>query len=134
MLNSGMRESNSEIIPIENTTLYTFLIILRFIYTDEATVTGHNAVDLLEAANYFKCDRLKCMCEDTLKFNIEIENASYLLRVADRYDAKQLRGVCFEYILSNFKDVIKTTTFKELDRDLCVALTTESINRLAKLT
>ena len=32
-----------------------------------AFVTEQNAIDLLEAANYFKCDRLKAQCEDVLR-------------------------------------------------------------------
>src|SRR6185437_14639965 len=57
---------------IPNATHATFLLILRFIYTgDVAFVTEQNAIDVLEAANYFKCDRLKAQCEDVLRKSAE---------------------------------------------------------------
>lgn len=41
---------------------------MRFIYTGETVfVNEHNAVELLEWANYFKCDRLKAQCEDLIR-------------------------------------------------------------------
>lgn len=53
---------------LPNVTASVFLLVLRFIYCGDVTfVTETNAVDLIEAANFFKCDRLKAKCEEVLK-------------------------------------------------------------------
>ena len=101
------------------------MLILRFIYCgDVSFVTPQNAIDILEASNFFKCDRLKAQCEDVLKagsylsnskvqfrriplinnsVGLENDNAAYLLQAADRFDARQLKSCTFEYIAKHYK-------------------------------
>jgi hypothetical protein len=72
---------------------------------------------------------MKCKCEQVLYYNIEIETASPLLSIADRYDAQQLRAACFEFILKNYQEVFVTESFSQLDRNLIVEITMEACKR-----
>jgi protein-L-isoaspartate(D-aspartate) O-methyltransferase len=133
MFTTGMRESKESEITIPNCSLPTFLLILRFLYAgDVAAVNEVNAVEVLEAANYFKCDRLKAVCEDILHRHLDVESAASLLQIADRFDARQLKSCCLEFTIKNFSEVSKTPGFAELDRDLMIYITQEAVKRLAQ--
>jgi len=132
MLSSGMKESNASEIKIPDFSFSVFLDVLRFIYTGELLLREENVVEVLEAANFYKLERLKCLCEDLLHRIIEIDNAATLLQVADRYEASQLKSVCFEFILANYEQVTKTKSLNELDKDLLITLTTEACKRLTR--
>jgi hypothetical protein len=136
MFTTGMRESHESEITIPNCSLPTFLLILRFLYAgthtlplllllmsppplslsiafnerlgDVAAVNEVNAVEVLEAANFFKCDRLKAVCEEILHRHLDIDNAASLLQIADRFDARQLKSCCLEFTIKNFSEVSKT--------------------------
>jgi len=128
---TGMREAGQPEITIPEVKRDSFLSILRFVYTgDKAVVTEDNVIDLLEAANYFSESRLKCVCEDVLKRGVEIENAAYVLDVATRFEANQLRSSCVEFIIQNFDVIAQTKTFADLDREMIVSLTSEACKRL----
>lgn len=133
MLASGMKEAQADEIVIPNVSAATFLLILRFIYCgDVSFVTPQNAIDILEASNFFKCDRLKAQCEDVLKANIENDNAAYLLQAADRFDARQLKSCTFEYIAKHYKEVVTTQSWRELDKDLLTAITVKLFERMSR--
>jgi len=131
MLASGMKEAQADEILIPNITAPIFLLILRFIYCgDVSFVTAQNAVDVLEAANFFKCDRLKAQCEDVLKLHLDIDNAAYLYQASDRFDARQLKSCTFEYIAKHYKEVGATQAWRELDKDLLTAITMKLFERM----
>lgn len=127
----GMKESAQQEITIPEVGKTEFVSVLRFIYTgDVAVVNEENVVDIIEAANYFSEIRLKCVCEDILKRGADIENVAYVLDVATRFEASQLRNACMEFIFKNFEVVSKTKTFADVDRELLVSLLQESCKRL----
>jgi len=133
LLASGMREAQTDEIAIPNVSAATFLLILRFIYSgDVAFVTAINGVDVLEAANFFKCDRLKAQCEEVLKLHMEVDNAAYLLQCADRFDARQLKSCAFEYIAKHYKEVVGTQSWRDMDKELLSAITVKLFERMAK--
>jgi len=129
MLDSGMRESSSSDLAIEEFSYDQVMAALHVIYTGQCEVTSENAVELLEIADFYKLEWMKCKCEHVLYYNIEIETASPLLSIADRYDAQQLRAACFEFILKNYKEVFATESFSQLDRNLIVEITMEACKR-----
>jgi len=128
---TGMKESAQQEITVPEVGKNEFVSILRFVYTgDTAVVTEENVVDILEAANYFSETRLKCVCEDILKRGAEIENAAYVLDVATRFEASQLRNYCLEFIFKNLDAVAATKSFADLDREMIVGMLSEACKRL----
>lgn len=128
---TGMKESAQTEISVPEVGKTEFVSILRFVYTgDAAIVTGDNVVDVLEASNYFSVTQLKCVCEDILKRGAEIDNVAYVLDVATRFEADQLRNYCLEFIFKNIDAVAKTKSFADLDRELVVGMLSEACKRL----
>lgn len=133
VLTTGLKESGQSEITIQEVSHAAFLVVLAFVYTGQVgLVTEENAVDVLEAANYFSEQRLKCVCEDVLKNGMDLDNVSYLLRVSVRFEAAQLRRVCTETIIQNFDAVAQAKTFGELDRELLVETMSEACKRLKR--
>jgi len=133
VLTMGLKESGQSEIIIQDVSHAAFLVVLGFVYTGcVGLVTEDNVVDVLEAANYFSEQRLKCVCEDVLKNGMDLDNVSYLLRVAVRFEACQLRHVCTETIIQNFEAVAQAKTFGDLDRELLVETMSEACKRLKR--
>jgi len=129
----GLRESKENEINLEDIQYDIFLDLLKYIYTDESPLrNADRAVDIIGAANYFKLDRLKALCELMIKDNIEVENAAYILQVASRHEAWQLKRFALDYIMSHYDEVEKTKSFDELDKPLLLEVTKEAIKYLRK--
>jgi len=132
MLNSGMKESKSCEIQVPNVSLLVFMECLKFIYTGEVSITVDNTVDLLAASNYFKLDRLKGLCEQMIKQDLDVENAAVILQLAQTHAAWQLKRVALDLILREHEKVIQTPGYKELEKDLLFEVITEASNQLRK--
>lgn len=120
MFESGMRESTSKELVIEDFTYDQIMSTLEVIYTGKCKITPENGVELLEVANFYKLEWMKCSCEKTLHDNIEIETAAQIFSIADRFDARQLRNACLEFIIKNHAEIMMTQGFQELERNLVV--------------
>jgi len=95
MFFSGMKESSEKIIPLPDMQYKPFMDVLNYIYSGNVNIlNADHAAELLEVCNYLKMDRLRALCEVVLRDNIDIENAAYVLQVADQYTAKQLKKLC----------------------------------------
>jgi hypothetical protein len=55
--------------------------------------------------------------------------ASTLLSIADRFNAKQLRSCVLEYIFEHVQDVIKTPAFGQLEKELMNSIFVEAVKR-----
>lgn len=93
--------------------------VLNYIYSGNVNIlNADHAAELLEVCNYLKMDRLRALCEVVLRDNIDIENAAYVLQVADQYTAKQLKNYAMYFIIEHYDKVEKTKCFDELPKNL----------------
>nr|CAB3466156.1 unnamed protein product [Digitaria exilis] len=112
-----------------------FKAMLHFMYTDalpetmeeeeeeeeEETVVAM-AQGLLAAANRFKLERLKVMCEEILCRHIDVSSVAVTLAVAEENGCHALKAACLEFIArpGNMKKVMETEGF-EKTKDSCLA-------------
>lgn len=94
-------------VTIENISHDIFLLMLRYLYTDDCEITLENAMELFEAADIYGIDRLKSMCEQTIISSIDIDNAAAIFHASDMHHAQYLREMALNYILEKFDDVSK---------------------------
>jgi len=118
LFTSGFKESTEDVIPITDTKASVFLAMLEYIYTDCLTIEDDDAVELLTSANAYSLERLKALCEDFVEKGLDVENAAWLLEIAERYDAQQLKGFCMYFLLNEFDAVSKTEGFQNLSQDV----------------
>lgn len=113
----GMRESSAadERIVLPDVSHPVFLLLLEYIYTDQvADISSELAVHLLIAAERFLLDRLKALCEDTIRKGISIENVVQIMMTAKAHRAEGLKDICMDFIITNEDKIKSTPQFKEL--------------------
>jgi len=137
-LHSGMRESLSKEVVIEDCEPSIFRAMLRFLYTDdfvhvEALLKKSEArkgVDtesagpvlgiigmlqgLLAVSHKYDLTRLHLWCEQQLCERITHEEVCSLLCQAHLFNAKQLEEVCLNFIRTNARRVVGTLEFARL--------------------
>ena len=116
MLTGEYMESRANEIVIEDVGYEVFLILLEYLYSDHVDVTIENAMEILCVAERFGVDRLKKVCENIMIDAINVVSASTILLAADGHNAGNLRDRCLRFIMDNFDEVTKTSSFEEMGR------------------
>ena len=114
MFKHDMKERNTGIVKIDDVSQDVMEEVLRFVYTGKVLNIDKMADDLLTAADKYQLDRLKAMCEKSLRKNLSIENVSEVLILADFHNADQLKLQTIEFINTHGIDVIETEGFKTM--------------------
>ncbi|KAF0918876.1 hypothetical protein E2562_026711, partial [Oryza meyeriana var. granulata] len=99
-----------------------FKALLHFIYTDTLPDTKKQededtmAGQLLAAADMYKMERLKLICEDKLRKRIGMGNVAITLALAEQHHCRVLKDACLEFLASpgNLKAAMATDGFEHL--------------------
>ena len=117
MLTSGMKESRQNEIVLTGIDYSSFLTVLEYLYTDEATIDLANAMSVYQVADVYQIERLKLICEGVIMTSVGVDNAATLLLASDSCNAGHLKEKCMVFILQNFDSVSKTESFVEMGRN-----------------
>ena len=110
LFNGHMRESVTaeeavKPITINDISHTVFLKVLEYLYTDTVRdVSLELGIHLLIASEKFMLDRLKALCEDTIRREISIQNAIHILVVSHQHSALGLKEIALGYILENLTE------------------------------
>lgn len=113
MFDHDMQESKENTVKITDIRPEVFREALRFIYTGSAEKIELLADELLIAAEKYALDNLKRMCEDHLAMVLTVELSTEMLRLADTYNANQLKQQTIDFISANLKEM-KPADWKSL--------------------
>jgi len=128
---SGLKEAHESEIPITDFSFSAFFEFLRFLYTDHATVTEPQlAAELMCLAEFYRVERLKSVVEVYLSRCIDIDNACIILEIAHRFNALQLKGLTFEYILSNYDRIRATNSFIDMHKECVTEILSVAVQRM----
>jgi len=116
MLTGEYMESKASEIVIEDVGYQVFLLLLEYLYSDHVEVNIENSMEILCTAERFGVDRLKKICENVMIDAINLHTVSPILLAADGHNAEILRDRCLRFILDNFDEVSKTSSFEEMGR------------------
>jgi speckle-type POZ protein len=127
----GKKDSGAHRIEINDMEPSVFKSLLRYMYTDTLPVSKDDdgvatARDLLGAANRYKLERLKLICEDTLWQRIDVNTVAGILAAAEQHQCRALKAACMDFIVAspqNMKDVMKTEGFEEIKTKFPTLLT-----------
>jgi hypothetical protein len=114
LLTAGMKESAEHEIVIQDWSYDAYLALITYLYTGKLTADCKKVDELLGLADQYTFDALKQLTEKILINSIEIENVCHLLRISDRYGARELKKSCLTFILKSFDQVVTTQAFEEL--------------------
>jgi hypothetical protein len=118
LLFGGMRESTQAEIQFPDIKYEVLTLVVEFLYTDTANITGDIVVGLFMAADQYQLGRLRALCEDFILQNISIENVCTIFQTADQLQAHKLRGFCFNWIINNFGEVLTCDAYPQLPAEL----------------
>ncbi|XP_057318344.1 speckle-type POZ protein-like [Microplitis mediator] len=116
MFSHEMIEKKESKISIPDISSEIFEMVLKYIYTDEVTDLDLYADDLLEAAEKYQLLSLKNICQESLSKTLNLENALYLMTLADSYNATHLLEFTSNFLVLNMKNIIDTQDFKRLEK------------------
>ncbi|ELK08879.1 RCC1 and BTB domain-containing protein 2 [Pteropus alecto] len=115
---SSLEDSEDDIVEMSEFSYPVYRAFLEYLYTDSISLPPEEAVGLLDLATFYRENRLKKLCQQTIKQGICEENAIALLSAAVKYDAQDLEEFCFRFCINHLTVVTQTSGFAEMDHDL----------------
>ncbi|XP_004399545.1 PREDICTED: RCC1 and BTB domain-containing protein 2 isoform X3 [Odobenus rosmarus divergens] len=115
---SSLEDNQDDIVEMSEFSYPVYRAFLEYLYTDSISLSPEEAVGLLDLATFYRENRLKKLCQQTIKQGICEENAIALLSAAVKYDAQDLEEFCFRFCINHLTVVTQTSGFAEMDHDL----------------
>ncbi|XP_030056338.1 RCC1 and BTB domain-containing protein 2 isoform X1 [Microcaecilia unicolor] len=115
---SILNNSDEEIIEISHYSYPVYRAFLEYLYTDSISLSPEDALELLDLAVSYRENRLKNLCQQTIKQGICEENAISLLSAAVKYEAQGLEEFCFRFCINHLTVVTQTQAFADMDHNL----------------
>ncbi|NXO36214.1 RCBT2 protein, partial [Locustella ochotensis] len=110
--------NDDEIIEMSEFSYPVYRAFLEYLYTDNIRLPPEDAIGLLDLATLYRENRLKKLCQQTIKQGICEENAIALLSAAVKYEAQDLEEFCFRFCINHLTVVTQTQGFADMDHDL----------------
>lgn len=127
MLSSGMIESTSKFIVIDDIDEIAFRHLLYFIYTDRVFDNLEEyAAQVLIAATKYQVSGLIERCSEALCARLTAENVHEVVELSSNFGADILKEFCVAYVVENSKEVLQSggiaTLVPELRNELLEAI------------
>ncbi|KAI9313153.1 hypothetical protein BX666DRAFT_1980181 [Dichotomocladium elegans] len=132
LLTSGMSESLSDTLTLPEpfSVLEAFV---RFMYTDTLDEAAPPVLiaDLLVMANLYLLPRLLALCVRRLHNDMDVESVSKIFHCAGMAGQRGLQQTAIHFIFEHFGQVVHTTEFRELPREVLYHLWDETPHHAA---
>lgn len=110
--------SNIGEIDLPDVSHAVFLKVLEYLYTDSIQeVSLDLGIQLLIASEQFMLDRLKSLCEDLIRRDIDVNNVLSILVASHRHNATCLKGMALDFVLRHLNDPTIMTGLSELRQE-----------------
>jgi len=96
----------------------SLLELFRFMYTDEANLSGSNVMQVLYLANKYMVQSLAEKCNEYLRQNLKASNVFCILPHAQKFEDKDLEDRCWEVIEKHTEEAVTSDEFVTLERSL----------------
>ena len=115
MFTSQMKETESNLVELQDAKSTTISDILQFIYTGKASINSSNAQDLVMMADYLIIPSLKTKASLFLESSLNASNCLAVESLASRYNCESLYQAAVAFKFENFVAVAKSEDFRLLD-------------------
>ena len=135
-MSSGDGEEGDSRAPIEmkDVSHAVFLKVLEYLYTDSVReITPAIGVPLLITSELFMLDRLKGLCEDSVRRDLSVSNAMGIYIASHQHHARGLKDIALEFILKNLQDpaIVQGLSDLKSEPDLLVEIIKSNSSALA---
>ena len=100
----------------------SFLELLRFVYCDEAELTGRNVIQVLYLAKKYMIPALSEQCTRFLQENLDANNVFVVLPGAQAYEEAALVEKCWETVDRTSEEAMRSEAFLDVSHDLLTAV------------
>lgn len=114
--------AESKVIKVPDVEPSSFLILLKFIYSNEAQIDSETVINTLYAANKNDLSALEDQCVDFLESILSGENAFLLLRQAQLFEKSELKTLCLDMIDKNATVAFASNYFLEIDLNTLISV------------
>ena len=105
--------SKAKTIRLADVESDVFAAFLQYLYSGEVFIDTTLATPLLGLANSFQVKSLKQKCGEYVAKTISAETVVRFLEDSVAHDTSALYDRCFQFIVENFVDVVRTKQFRE---------------------
>ncbi|OEL17718.1 BTB/POZ and MATH domain-containing protein 1 [Dichanthelium oligosanthes] len=120
---SAAAAGGSIAVPIKDMEAQDFEALLHYVYTDSLPEVeeGQAAAmlpDLIAAANRYKMERLRLLCEDKLREFVDARTVAIILAFAGEHHCQGLKEACLRFLNDpeNLREVVKINGFEHLTK------------------
>ncbi|XP_078361886.1 BTB/POZ domain-containing protein 6-like [Oculina patagonica] len=96
--------------------------LFRYMYSDEANLTGSNVMGVLYLAKKYMVPLLADKCIEYLQDSVDPSNVFSILTFAQKYEEKTLVDQCWEVIDKQTEETVKSDGFVTIERSLLEAV------------
>ena len=114
----GQMAETADSIELPDCSYESLLEMFRFMYTDEANLSGSNVMQLLYLANKYIVPSLAEKCAAYLRDNLKASNVFCILPYAQKFEDKDLEDRCWEVIEKQTEEAVTSDEFVTVERSV----------------
>ena len=118
MFTGGFKENELDVITLQETSAKGLKFVLDAIYTSNVTISNDTVENILSVAQLFQMDDIVKTCENYLCNNNTENNCVTFLLISKKYELNKAIDNSNAFIIENFEDLVKTTEFNKLSKDM----------------
>ncbi|KAL9980116.1 hypothetical protein ACROYT_G008659 [Oculina patagonica] len=118
----GELAESKDSIELPDCEYESLLELFRYMYSDEASLSGSNVMGVLYLAKKYMVPSLAVKCAEYLQSNLEPSNVFNILSAAQKYDEKDLVDQCWKVIDEHTAEAVKSEGFDAIERSLLEAV------------
>jgi len=114
----GQMAETTDSIELPDCDYDSLLELFRFMYTDEANLSGSNVMQVLYLANKYMVPSLAKKCAKYLRDNLKASNVFCMLPHAQKFEDKDLEDRCWEVIEKQTEEAVTSDEFVTVERSV----------------
>ena len=111
----------------------SLLELFRYMYSDEANLSGSNVMGVLYLAKKYMVPSLADKCSEYLQNNLDPSNVFNILPTAEKYEEKQLVDRCWKVIDRQTEAAVKSDGFATIERSLLESVVSRDTLRVKEV-
>ena len=119
--------------PLPGTHEESLEQFLRFLYTEECTLTADNVVEMMYFSKKYDIPSLYQKCVHFLAENLNPENVLDILEQTSRFDKNELEEQCWKVIRSQTGEVVRSDSFINISHETLTELLRQDILKMQEV-
>ena len=118
----GQMAETTDSIELPDCDYESLFELFRFMYTDEANLSGSNVMQVLYLANKYMVPSLAVKCTAYLRENLKASNVFCILPHAQKFEDKDLEDRCWEVIEKQTEEAVTSDEFVTVERSVVASV------------